>query len=34
MYEYGTVEGGATRGRTALVYKQLDRSLYTGTVQG
>jgi hypothetical protein len=26
------VEGGATRGTTALVYLQLHSSLYTGTV--
>jgi hypothetical protein len=27
-----TVEGGTTRGTTALVYLQLHSSLYTGTV--
>ncbi len=30
----GTMEGGATRGRTALVYYWIHSSLYTGTVQG
>jgi hypothetical protein len=28
------VEGGATRGTTALVYGQLHISIYTDTVQG
>jgi hypothetical protein len=28
-----TLEGGTTRGTTALVYYQLHSNLYTGTVQ-
>jgi hypothetical protein len=34
LVEVITVEGGATRGKTAQVYWQLHSSLYTGTVQG
>ncbi len=34
LIEVTTVEEGATRGTTALVYEQLHSGLYTGTVQG